>query len=274
MFTTSASGPSVFGRKSIPMFVENAVKESAVLNVYRGLGRMTKKGAVKVPGSVQIPKGEGQKIETEEAKNITKEETKKYPLEEKKIPSEEKKILVEDKRIQVGGKKITGKEIKGFHPEETLNKAPLKEEVSKISKEELPLIEEKDERKVLLLILQEVLSNTERLVDEVSQKGKFLTIFKKSLLEKSNKYLFLDPFSGEFDYRDGAILFNGDVGNSELAKGVVDCLKATLFKIEKELPKKKTLPLKLTLEIETTLRLHREALKRLGVEVDFSPFYQ
>ena len=274
MFTTSASGPSVFGRKSIPMFVENSVKGGAVLNVYRNLGKITKKEGVKVPEAVQIPKEEGQKIETEEAKNITKEETKKNPLEEKKIPSEEKKILFEDKKIPIEEKKITKKGIKGFHPEEAMSKVPFKEEVSKISKEELPLIEEKDERKVLLLILQEVLSKAERLVDGASQKGKFLSFFKRSLLEKSNKYLFLDPFSGEFDYRDGELLFNGNVENSELAEGVVDCLKATLFKIEKELSKNKTLPLMLRLEIESALKRHRETVKRIGVEVAFSPFYQ
>lgn len=60
----------------------------------------------------------------------------------------------------------------------------------------------------------------------------------------------------------------------ELAEGVVDCLKVTLFQIEKELPKNKTLPLKLRLEIESALRPHGETLKRLGVEVAFSPFYQ
>jgi hypothetical protein len=274
MFTTSPSDPSVFGRKSIPMFVENTVKEGALLNVYRSLGKKTKKEAVKVPETVRIPKEEGQKIETDEAKNITQEEIKRNSLGEEKIPSEEKKILFEDKKIPTEEKEITKKESKGFHPEEAMSKVALKEKVSKISREELPLREEKDERKALLLILQEVLSTVEKSVDGVSQKGQFLRIFKKSLLEKSNKYLFLDPFGGEFDYRDGAISFNGDAENSELAKGVIDCLKTTLFKIEKELSKNKTLPLMLKLEIESALQRHRETVKRMGLEVTFSPFYQ
>jgi len=260
MFTTSASGPSVFGRKSIPTFVENTAKEGAILNVYQSLGKTTKKEAVKIPETIKISEEERQKIDKEETKKNAKEETKKNLLEEKKISVEEKKITKED--------------VKGFGSEEQKSKVPFKEEVGKNSKEELPLIEEKDERKVLLLILQEVLSKAERLVDGVSQKGKFLSFFKRSLLEKSNKYLFLDPFSGEFDYRDGELLFNGNVENSELAEGVVDCLKATLFKIEKELSKNKTLPLMLRLEIESALKRHRETVKRIGVEVAFSPFYQ
>jgi hypothetical protein len=280
MFTTSASNSSVFGRKSIPMFVENAVKEGALLNVYRSLGEITKKEALKVPEASPILKEERQTIETEESNHIAKEEThetpleeRKIPLEEKKIPSEEKKTLFEDKKIPMEEKKVTRKEAKGFHPGEALSKAPL-EEVSKISKEELSLHEEKDELKAFLLILQEILSKTERLVDESSQKGKFLGIFKKSLLEKSNKYPFLDPFNVEFDYRNGTLSFKGDAANSELAEGVVDCLKATLIKVEKELSKNKTLPLKLRLEIESILRSHIETVKRMGLEVAFSPFYQ
>jgi len=43
MFTTPASGPSVFGRKSIHTFVENAIKEGAIFNVYRGRGKNVRK---------------------------------------------------------------------------------------------------------------------------------------------------------------------------------------------------------------------------------------
>ncbi len=39
MFATSTSGPSVFSRKLIPTFVENAVKEGATFNVYRTLNK-------------------------------------------------------------------------------------------------------------------------------------------------------------------------------------------------------------------------------------------
>ncbi|MGO8988019.1 MAG: DUF4388 domain-containing protein [bacterium] len=43
MFTIPESGPSVFGRKSIPVFVENVSKQSALLNVYKSYGKMFKK---------------------------------------------------------------------------------------------------------------------------------------------------------------------------------------------------------------------------------------
>ena len=63
---------------------------------------------------------------------------------------------------------------------------------------------------LLIPILQEVLSQAEKLVDGASRiKGLFLKVFKESLLEKSEEFTFLDPFAGEFEYREGAIQFTG-----------------------------------------------------------------
>jgi len=195
MFTTSASGPSVFGRKSIPTFVENAVKEGAIFNVYRTLSKISKEET------------------KEEAKEETKEET-----------------------IARGG---------GGDPKE------------------------------LLLIFQEVLSKVENWVDGIfQQKGRFLGVFKKSLLEKSDKYPFLDPFSSEFEYREGTIQFIGDTVDKDFAQGILECLRSTLFQLAKELPKNKIFSSKLRAEIESSLRPHRETLKRLGVDSEISSLFQ
>jgi hypothetical protein len=53
MFTIDESGPSVFGRKSIPAFVENASKQGALLNVYKSYGKMFKKEKP-APGSKPV----------------------------------------------------------------------------------------------------------------------------------------------------------------------------------------------------------------------------
>ena len=187
MFTTPESGPSVFGRKSIPIFVENAIKQGAIFDVYKSQGKILKK-------------------EIEEVKEIKE-------VKEKRVPGR-------------------GEELKNLSP-----------------------------------ILQEILSQTEKLVDGTSRKkGLFIKIFKESLIEKSEEFPFLDPFAGEFEYREGAIQFTGEVGIKDFAKGIVECLVATLSRLEKELPKDKILPLKLKAGIESSLEQHREALKRLGVE--------
>ncbi len=282
MFTIPPSGPSIFGKKSIPTFVENTVKEGAFLNVYRSSNKMEKKEALKAPGPVYLSKEEGKTVKTEEAETVAKEEIKKDPVEnegERKVPSEENVFLLkekefEEKEIPMEKKKISEGGTGPFPPKKETSEIPLKDEANKVLKEEIPLVEEKDERKTLLLILEEILSKAERLVDGASQKGKFLSLFKKSLLERSNKYPFLDPFGGEFNYQDGTLLFSGDAENSELAEGVADCLKATLPKIGKELSKKKTLPLMLRLEIESALKRHQETVKRMGLEIAFSPFCQ
>jgi len=54
MFTLPESGPSIFGRKSIPVFVENVSKQGAILNVYKSYGKMFKKEKP-VPESKPLP---------------------------------------------------------------------------------------------------------------------------------------------------------------------------------------------------------------------------
>jgi hypothetical protein len=56
MYNQPESGPSVFGRKSIPIFVETVTKQGAVFDVFRIRGGVSKKGkeevlAVPLPGS-------------------------------------------------------------------------------------------------------------------------------------------------------------------------------------------------------------------------------
>jgi hypothetical protein len=186
MFTTPESGPSVFGRKSILIFVENAIKQGAIFDVYRGQGK------------------------------ILKEEIKEV--------------------------KVTGRG----------------EDLGEI-----------------IPIFQEVLSRAEQLVDGVAKKkGLFHKLFKESLVERSEEFPFLDPFAGEFEYREGTIQFTGEVGIKEFAKGIVECLVATLSRLEKELPKDKMLPLKLKAGIESSLEQHSEVLKRLRVDAITSSIFK
>lgn len=182
MFTTSESGPSVFGRKSIPTFVENAGKDGAIFNVYRAQGKTSQ---------VEEP-------------------------------------------------------------------APIKE----------------DDLKELLLIFQEVFFKVENLVDGISQKGKFLSVFKKVLLGKADEYSFLDPFSGEFEYREGKIQYTGEVKEEDFAKGVIECLRSTLYQLAQELPKNKIFSSHLKGEIAASLKSHQETVKRLGIEAALSSMFQ
>jgi len=192
MFTVPESGPSVFGRKSIPAFLDNVGKQGgAVLNVYKSRSKIPKK----------------------------------------------EKVILESK--------------------------PVLE--SKPTLESKPSVRGRDGLKEVIPILQEILSNAEKLVDAASRNGTFIGTFKKSLIEKAEIFSFLDPFAGEFEYHDGVIQFSGEVGEKEFTKGILECLNTTILLLEKELPKNKMLPLKLGAEIKSSLELHSDTLKRLGL---------
>jgi hypothetical protein len=197
MFTTPESGPSVFGRKSIPIFVENAIKQGAIFDVYKSQGKTIRE--VK---------------ETKETK-----ETKE--IKEKKV------------------------------------------------------IERAEDFREIIPILQEMLSQAEKLVNGSSRrKGLFHKAFKESLVERSEEFAFLDPFAGEFEYREGTIQFAGEIGVKDFTKGIVECLVSALSRLEKELPKDKILALKLKAGIESTLERHGEALKRLGINAITSSIFK
>ena len=183
MYTLPESGPSVFGRKSIPIFVESVTKQGAIFNVCRSQGKVSKK-------------------------------------------EKEKEEVV----VTTGGI------------------GDLKE---------------------LIPIFQDVLSRVEKWVDGVSQRGTFLKAFNRARMEKSGEYFFLDPFSGEFDYRDGTVRLTGETSEKDFARGILECLRASLPHLEKEFPKNRMLPLKLRAEIESSLEVHKEAMKRFGIDTTF-----
>jgi hypothetical protein len=118
----------------------------------------------------------------------------------------------------------------------------------------------------VIQIFEGVLSKAEKLVDGASRTGTFRRILKKSLVDKSEEYPFLDPFGGEFDYRDGMIQFTGEAREKAFTQGLGECLQAILSYVEEELPKSKMLPLKLRAEIESSLEPYRATIKRLGLD--------
>ena len=191
MYTQPESGPSVFGRKSIPIFVETVTKQGAVFDVYRTKGKVSRK-----------EKGE---------------------------------VLT----------------------------APPPSPPPKV-----------EEPKELILIFQDILSRIEKWVDGATQRGTFLKAFNRSRMEKTGEYFFLDPFSGEFNYQDGTIRFTGETSKKDFAMGILECLRSSLPHLEREFPKNRMFPLKLRAEIESSLEYHKDAMKVLGIDTDFSSFFQ
>ena len=118
----------------------------------------------------------------------------------------------------------------------------------------------------ILSLFQELLSTAERLVNSLSSWGTFKRAFKKSLIEKSEEFGFLDPFAGEFEYENGTIQFTGEAGKEEFARGIAESFRCALSRLEGEFPKEKMVSLKLKAGIESFIEHHRETLKRHNME--------
>ncbi len=73
-----------------------------------------------------------------------------------------------------------------------------------------------------LAALEELLALVESNIGmEKRIKGDFHTLLNKKFVQYVEKFPFLDPFSGEFEYHGGKIVFTGDAGEKLLANGLI-----------------------------------------------------
>jgi len=116
-----------------------------------------------------------------------------------------------------------------------------------------------------LSLLQEVIAKTESFVDGFSQEGIFLRAFKRALIERSDLYPFLDPFTDQFDYRHGQITLDEEVNLEHFAAGIADSFNLTLSHLKKEFPKHMNLSKNIKTELESKFELYQDAMKLSGV---------
>ena len=83
----------------------------------------------------------------------------------------------------------------------------------KPSKNTLAMMEE------LLNIFEETITSSKKI------KIDFNKILKQKFVENADKYAFLDPFAGEFEYADQRIKFSGHATDQELVKGIMNSIK-------------------------------------------------
>jgi hypothetical protein len=77
-------------------------------------------------------------------------------------------------------------------------------------------------------LFQNALSTLESTIDERFGNGKFVEEFKRMLASNANKYLFLDPFAGEFVYKDKQLMFEGETVLEDFTTGVSDVITQTV----------------------------------------------
>jgi hypothetical protein len=77
-----------------------------------------------------------------------------------------------------------------------------------------------------LIMMGELLKIFEETVaDKKKMKADFNKILKKSFVENAEKYAFLDPFAGEFEYANHRIKFSGTATDQELINGITNSLR-------------------------------------------------
>jgi len=75
-------------------------------------------------------------------------------------------------------------------------------------------------------MLEELLMTFESVVAATKKvRTDFNKLLKQKFVEKADKYAFLDPFAGEFEYSNHKISFAGDIGHKDLANGIIDSVK-------------------------------------------------
>jgi hypothetical protein len=116
----------------------------------------------------------------------------------------------------------------------------------------------------LLGAWQAIIAAVERVADSQFKSGHFVNTFKDTLIEKADDYPFLDPFAGEFDYRDGQITFHGEVVK-DFSRALGDCLNVTAGKLASEAPQA-DLAARVKTELEPVKETYAAAIEKFGLE--------
>ena len=80
--------------------------------------------------------------------------------------------------------------------------------------------------KHILTMSEELLNIFEKTVSaRRKMKVEFAKILKKKFVENADRYAFLDPFAGEFEYADRRISFSGNATDQELISGITKSVR-------------------------------------------------
>ncbi len=83
-----------------------------------------------------------------------------------------------------------------------------------------------------IVILEELLVTFEKVVRSRGKKRfDFQKLLKQKLVEHADRYAFLDPFAGEFDYRENKITFSGRASDRNLVVAVFAVVKETALEL-------------------------------------------
>ncbi len=82
-----------------------------------------------------------------------------------------------------------------------------------------------------IALWQEILTRFESAADRLTKSGMFVIALKREFVEHAKRFPFLDPFAGEFAYRNGEIEYAGDAPVRQLNRGLSECLAQALRRL-------------------------------------------
>lgn len=83
-------------------------------------------------------------------------------------------------------------------------------------------------RPKVLAVWQEILNTVTSTVDRLTKSDTFNLTFRRVCVNQATTYPFLDPFAGEFEYRNGQIRFEGQATVARFNSALADCLTLTI----------------------------------------------
>jgi len=85
-----------------------------------------------------------------------------------------------------------------------------------------PVAAEPDKPQAAIVMMEELLGIFEKVVDKkMKKKADFHKLLKQKSVENAERFAFLDPFAGEFEYTQQKITLSGRVSDRDLVDGVV-----------------------------------------------------
>jgi hypothetical protein len=124
-------------------------------------------------------------------------------------PSSEHHDLLVEKTKQLGG---------------TFNVCRIR--LKNIQNDTTSVIEKDDHSETAILMIEALLSIFETVVVEHTKKKiNFQKLLKQNLVQHADRFAFLDPFAGEFEYSEQKITFSGQVSSRLLVEGIVEVVK-------------------------------------------------
>jgi hypothetical protein len=89
-----------------------------------------------------------------------------------------------------------------------------------------PVAETVNHSEAAIVLMEALLSIFEQVVrKKKKKKADFQKLLKQKFVENADRFAFLDPFAGEFEYAEQKITFSGRVNDQELVDGVVTVVK-------------------------------------------------